>query len=137
MNKTTKRLLLLAFVLLFAGQAVDAAIVTRDFATFGGGQVVVTFDHNEGNGNVLHFDCVNVSDYDAWLGVYRMDYSQTPPTETLMGEDICPAHGSFSTPVPGLSVQWICELLDPEHPEWGEDCGLDMADLQFRARWPN
>jgi len=133
MRSVSKRsMILLVLVLALLPMPAHAEIITTPFSEFANGDVVINFDHNRGNGNVLRFRCINNADQDAWLGVYDCPNGEC----TLVGDAICYAGETYEVNVPGISVAWKCELLDPEHPEWGEDCGLDMADYQFHARYP-
>jgi hypothetical protein len=118
-------LAVLVVLALVVAPAAQAAIVTLDFASFGSGAVVVNFDYNEGNGNVLRFRCINNSDQSAWFGVYLMDYTTDPPGETLVGERVCLPHETITQNIPGVSMAW--DLVDG---------GIMMGNYQFRARYP-
>ena len=131
--KTWIKVLLIVVVLLLAGgQVANAEIVTVPFASFGNGGAVINYDHNTGNGNVLRFRCINDSAGTLWFGVYMMDYDAG--TETLLGEKDCIPGETFEQNVPGVTVRWVCIPYEG-HLEWPPDCGLDMANYQFRARY--
>lgn len=132
---TTRRIFSLALALVLIAMLAypaQAAIITTPFSEFGDGAVVIEYDRNDGNGNVLRFRVINNSDQPAWLGVYDCPGGSC----TLLGETVVAGGVTFEQNVPGVTVQWVCELYDPAHPEWGEDCGLQMADYVFQARWP-
>lgn len=125
-TNSTLRASVFALVLILAlavAPIAQAAIITLDFASFGSGAVVINFDYNQGNGNILRFRCINNSQYDAWFGVYDVDPNSG--LETLLGERYCLAGQTIEQNVPGVSVAW--DLVDG---------GLIMGDYQFRARWP-
>lgn len=131
--KTMKRIRMwsvaLAVVLaLVVAPVAQAAIVTLDFASFANGLVIVNYDRNDGNGNVLRFRVINNSDQPAWFGVYTCPGG----TCTLLGEAAVAGGVTFEQGVPGVTVRYVCV---PD-PPWPDDCGLQMGDYQFRARWP-
>lgn len=124
MRTLTRSVILTALLLaLISAPVANAAVVTLPFAEFGGGAVAITFDYNEGNGNILRFRCNNFSTYDAWFGVYLVD----PDTgeETLLGERICTAGSVIEQNVPGVSMTWDLQ-----------NGGINMGNYVFRARWP-
>jgi len=123
MKRILVAVLIVVAVLTMAIAPAQAAIVTLDFASFGGGAVTVTFDYNENNGNVVRFTCTNNSIYNAWFGVYLVD----PDTqaETLVYERTCVANDVTIQNVAGTTLAWDTV-----------DGGLMMGNYQFRARWP-
>lgn len=125
MTTKTRSVVVLAVLLLalIVAPVANAAIVTLDFASFGGGQVVINFDYNEGNGNVIRFRCINGSQYDAWFGIYLVD--PITHAETLVAERTCLANTTIEQNVPGVSMSW--DLVNG---------GINMGNYQFRARWP-
>ena len=116
-------LLVLVIGLALPAQA-HAAIVTVPFSEFGSGAVVINYDRNDGNGNVLRFRCINNSPYPAWLAVYN--------NGALLGQATCPANGTYEVNIPGVTVRYVC-IPDPP---WEDDCGLQMGGYVFMARWP-
>lgn len=108
-------------VLLLSVVPAQAAIVTLEFASFGDGIVTVTFDYNQGNGNVLRFTCTNNSDFGARFRVLE----DVGGVLTLRYEKLCPAHGITVQNVAGTSLAW--DLIDG---------GLIMGPFQFQAQWP-
>lgn len=119
----TKRLVVILVVLslVLSAPAAQAAIVTLEFASFGNGIVTVTFDYNQGNGNVLRFTCTNNSDFGARFRVLE----DVGGTVVLRYEKLCPAHGVTVQNVAGTSLAW--DLIDG---------GLIMGPFQFQAQWP-
>lgn len=92
-------IVLVLAVLLLAVAPASAAIVTLEFASFGNGIVTVTFDYNQGNGNVLRFTCTNNSDFGARFRVLE----DVGGALTLRYEKLCPAHGvTRGRHIPGL-----------------------------------
>lgn len=123
MNRLHKSVVLAVLLAMLVVVPAFASIVTLPFSSFGGGAVVINFDYNTGNGNVLRFRCINESDSAAWFGVYLMDYEAG--TETLVGERYCLAHETITQNVPGVSIAWDTV-----------DGGIMMGNYQFRARYP-
>lgn len=119
-------------MMLSFGPMARADIVTQPFASLGGGAVVINFDHNTGNGNVLRFRVINGSGEPAWFGVYDCPNNVC----SLVGDVTVQPGVTLEQVVPGISVQWTCEALDPAHPEWGCEWGLKMGTCRFVAQWP-
>lgn len=130
MHKYTARIVVVIVLLLalIGAPAAEAAIITTPFAEFGNGAVVINYDRNDGSGNVLRFRVINNSDLPAWFGVFTCPDGVC----TLLGGAAVAGGVTFEQGVPGVTVRWVCV---PD-PPWPDDCGLQMGDYQFRARWP-
>jgi len=117
-------LVLLCVILLAIPLNVYATIDTMPFASFGNDAVTVTFDYNRISGDVKRFTCTNDSDYNAWFGIYLMDYEAG--TEQLVYEKVCGAHSVVIQVCAGTTIEWDTV-----------DGGIMMENYQFRARWPS
>jgi len=93
------------------------AIVTLDFATFGGGAVVVNFDYNDVNGNVVRVRGINNSAHAAIFTVLNNDVQALQVT--------LPAGQTATQNVSNINLSWDTV-----------EGGLLMGAYQFQARWP-
>lgn len=99
------------------------AIVTLPFAEFANGQVLVTFDYNDGNGNVTKLHIDNQSAYAIKFTVYeRTDAEGTEVQRFVL---TVPANTLKDQNVAGTTLAWDTV-----------DGGLMMGPYRFEAQWP-